>query len=183
MTATKLIMLTGDSLIQFVNDYKVKLDRQERTRTDMIKDAGYLNDNGTAAYVLFYTELLNAKGIKPVSDSDVVAADYDEMDDDTKELYDHVDKLFGEKWTHEEVVEFINKLDDLDIRTKDTFDEYFYDRYDSEKEFAQQYYIDMGSIDEDSSLFYFIDWDGVARELGYDYDFIEFDWEVFVFRK
>jgi hypothetical protein len=78
-------------------------------------------------------------------------------------------------------MEFIEELKELDIHDVDSFNEYYVGRYDTKKEFAQEFY--ETDISKDSPLYYYIDWDGVASELEYDYDFLEYDWEYFVFRK
>ena len=77
-TAAPVFMLTGDSLVAYVNEKMELVNRNELTRTDMIKDAGYVYDNGNAMYTQFYTELLNARGIQPVTTTDVEDREYDE---------------------------------------------------------------------------------------------------------
>ena len=77
MTAT--ITLTGDSLVAYVNDYMPLIERGEKTRTDMILDAGYVYDSGKAMYTQFYTELLNAKGIQPVTNTDAADVEYEDL--------------------------------------------------------------------------------------------------------
>jgi hypothetical protein len=49
--AAPIFMLKGDALVEFVNEKMQLVNRNEMTRTEMILDAGYVNDNGTAAYV------------------------------------------------------------------------------------------------------------------------------------
>jgi hypothetical protein len=70
-TTAPIFMLKGDALVEFVNEKMQLVNRNEMTRTEMILDAGYVYDNGKAMYTEFYTELLNAKGIKPVTDTDM----------------------------------------------------------------------------------------------------------------
>jgi hypothetical protein len=182
-TTTLPIMLTGQSLVDFVDDKMTLVNRQELTRTDMIKDAGYVNSDGKALYTEFYTELLRAKGVVPVTDSDVEDDSYDNLSDDDKGLYDVVDDRFGRTWDHETVLEFIDILKENGIEDKRSFDDNFYGRFDSEKDFAQEYYEGMGAINDDNPLYHHIDWDSVARELSYDYDYVSYDYELFVFRK
>jgi hypothetical protein len=175
------ILLTGQSLLNYHNEKMELVKLGTLSRTDMIKDAGYVYDNGKAQYVDYYTEVLNAQGILPVANRDVVELQYDELDGDDKALYDLVDQQFGEKWDHEQVMEFIEELKELDIHDVDSFNEYYVGRYDTKKEFAQEHY--ENHVIDGSDLYYYIDWDGVASELEYDYDFLEYDWEYFVFRK
>ena len=76
-TTTVPFMLTGDTLVKFVDERKDLIQRGELTRTDMILDAGYVYDNGKARYVDFYTELLNARGIVPTTDTDTADEEYE----------------------------------------------------------------------------------------------------------
>lgn len=180
------IMLTGDSLLAFVNDKTDLIDRGELTRTDMIKDAGYIYDNGKAMYTEFYTELLRAKGVIPVTNTDTDDAAYDDLDSDTKELYDAVDAKFGEKWDHDEVMEFINQLEDIGIETADQLDdnfEYFTSEWNATREFAEQYITDVMNAQIPECVYSHVDWDSVWEcELRYDFNTIEFDGDTFFFR-
>ncbi len=116
-TAAPVFMLKGDSLLNFVNDKMPLINRGELTRTDMIKDAGYINDNGKAMYTDFYTELLNARGVTPTTNTDTMDQEYDDLTSDEKDLYDKITDMLGEKWTHEETIEFMEELDDIGINT------------------------------------------------------------------
>lgn len=177
------IRITGDSLVQFVNAKMELVNRGELTRTDMIKDAGYVNDNGTGAYVDFYTELLRAKGISPVTDTDMSNAAYDDLPPDTQHLYDVVDDKLGEKWDHDEVMDFIEELDDIGITTGEQFEDCFEGVYDDEKEFAQYWVCDVLNAQIPECVYNCIDWEHVwSHELKYDFNCIEFDYNVFIFR-
>jgi hypothetical protein len=70
-TTAPIFMLKGDALVNFVIEKMELVNRNEMTRTEMILDAGYVYDNGKAMYTEFYTELLTAKGITPVTDTDM----------------------------------------------------------------------------------------------------------------
>jgi hypothetical protein len=48
-TQSPTFMLKGDALIEFVSEKMQLVNRNEMTRTEMILDAGYVYDNGTAA--------------------------------------------------------------------------------------------------------------------------------------
>jgi hypothetical protein len=48
-TTAPVFMLKGDALVEFVNEKMQLVNRNEMTRTEMILDAGYVYDNGTAA--------------------------------------------------------------------------------------------------------------------------------------
>lgn len=172
--------LTGQSLVDFVNGY----DLNAHTRTEMVLEAGYAYDNGKAMYTEFYTELLRAKGVTPVTDTDVVDNNYEDLDRDTQKLYDLVDKNHGEKWDHDEVMEFLDELSDIGIDTADQYESLFYGVYDTEKEFAEEFCNEVESINPDSAYYYAIDWQRVwDHNLSYDFDTIEFDYSVFFFRK
>jgi hypothetical protein len=40
---------------------------------------------------------------------------------DDKDLYDKITEMLGEKWTHEETIEFMEELDDIGIATASEF--------------------------------------------------------------
>jgi nuclear transport factor 2 (NTF2) superfamily protein len=187
-TETKVFTLTGDSLLAFVNDKMELVNRGELTRTEMIKDAGYLNDNGTASYTKFYTELLNAKGITPATMTDTNDAEYDDLSTEEQELYDAITELLGEKWTHEETIEFMEELDDIGITTASQFSdayEYTHDSYSSyaEKEFAEYIVLEVMDARIPDIVLAHIDWQHVwDHELRYDYNAIETVNGTFFFR-
>jgi nuclear transport factor 2 (NTF2) superfamily protein len=187
-TETKVFTITGDSLVAFVDDYLPLIDRGEKTRTDMILDAGYVYDNGKAMYTQFYTELLNARGIKPVTMTDTNDAEYDDLSTDAKDLYDKITELLGEKWTHEETIEFMDELDDIGITTASQFSdayEYTHDSYSSyaEKEFAEYIVLEVMDARIPDIVLAHIDWQHVwDHELRYDYNAIETVNGTFFFR-
>ena len=190
MTTTPVVpfMLTGDSLIAYVNEKMELVNRGELTRTDMIKDAGYVYDNGTAAYVMFYTELLNAKGVKPVTYKDVEDREYDELSNDDRDLYDKITDILGESWTHEETIEFMEELDDIGITTASEFEdcyEWEHDSYSSyaEREFAEYWCIDVLDAQIPECVLSAIDWQYVwDHNLRYDFSSIETANGTFFFR-
>jgi hypothetical protein len=185
-TTAPIFMLKGDALVEFVNEKMQLVNRNEMTRTDMIKDAGYVNDNGTAAYTVFYTELLNAKGIKPVTDTDAADVEYDNLSDDDKDLYDKITEMLGEKWTHEETIEFMEELDDIGIATASDFEdsyEYTSDQHWAEKDFAEYFVIDAMDAQIPDIVLAAVDWQDVwDHNLRYDYSAIETVNGVFFFR-
>ena len=122
-TTAPIFMLKGDSLLNFVNDKMPLINRGELTRTDMIKDAGYVYDSGKAMYTDFYAELLNARGIGPITDTDAADQEYDDLTSDEKDLYDAITDKLGSKWTHEETIEFMEELDDIGINTASDFED------------------------------------------------------------
>jgi hypothetical protein len=187
-TTAPIFMLKGDSLVSFVDDKMPLINRGELTRTDMIKDAGYVYDNGKAMYVDFYTELLNARGIVPTTDTDVADKEYDDMSEDEKDLYDKITDMLGSKWTHEETVEFMEELDDIGINTASQFEdayEYTHDSYSSyaEKEFAEYWCIEVLDAQIPEIVLSAIDWQDVwDHNLRYDFCYIETVNGTFFFR-
>lgn len=187
MTIAAPFMLRGQSLVDFVNDKTPLITRGELTRTDMIKDAGYVYDNGKAMYVNFYTELLNAKGVTPTTTQDLEDVEYDNLSTDDKDLYDAITELLGEKWTHEETIEFMEELGDIDITDADVFKESFEyesdDRYDSAyAEFAEYFTLEILNASIPDIALPYVNWDKVWQyELAYNYDVIHTDNGTFFF--
>ena len=122
-TMTVTFQLTGKTLVDFVDEKMPLINRGELTRTDMILEAGYRYDSGKAMYTQFYTELLNAKGIVPATNTDVEDQEYDNLTTKEKDLYDKITDMFGEKWTHEETIAFMEELDDIGIETSEEVEE------------------------------------------------------------
>jgi len=187
-TTAPVFMLTGDSLVAYVNEKMELVNRGELTRTDMIKDAGYEYDSGLAMYTQFYTELLNAKGIQPVTTTDVEDREYDDMSTDDKDLYDKITDMLGEKWTHEETIEFMEELSDIGIYTASQLEdcyEYTHDSYSSyaEKEFAEYWCIDVLDAQIPDIVMAAVDWQDVwDHNLRYDFSSIETANGTFFFR-
>jgi hypothetical protein len=185
-TTAPIFMLKGDALVEFVNEKMQLVNRNEMTRTEMILDAGYVYDNGKAMYTEFYTELLNAKGIKPVTDTDAADVEYDNLCDDGKDLYDKITEMLGEKWTHEETIEFMEELDDIGIATASEFEdayEYTSDQHWAEKDFAEYFVIDAMDAQIPDIVLAAVDWQDVwDHNLRYDYSTIETVNGVFFFR-
>ena len=187
-TTAPVFMLKGDSLVSFVDDKMPLINRGELTRTDMIKDAGYVRDNGSAMYTEFYTELLNARGIVPTTDTDVADKEYNDMSEDEKDLYDKITEMLGEKWTHEETVEFMDELCDIGIETASDFEdayEYTHDSYSSyaEKEFAEYWCVEVLNAQIPECVLSAVDWQDVwDHNLRYDFASIETANGTFFFR-
>jgi hypothetical protein len=185
-----IFMLKGDALVEFVNEKMQLVNRNEMTRTEMILDAGYVYDNGKAMYTQFYTELLNAKGITTNTDikNHIEGQEYDDLSTDDKDLYDKITDMLGEKWTHEETIEFMDELDDIGIATASEFEdayEYTHDSYScyAEKEFAEYFVIEVMDAQIPDIALAAIDWQDVwDHNLRYDYNAIETVNGTFFFR-
>jgi hypothetical protein len=187
-TTAPVFMLKGDSLVAFVDERKELINRGELTRTDMIKDAGYVYDNGKAMYTQFYTELLNAKGVVPTTNVDTMEQEYDDLSEDKKDLYDKITDMLGEKWTHEETIEFMDELEDIGIYSASEFEdayEWTHDSYSSyaEKEFAEYWCIDVLDAQIPECVLSAVDWQDVwDHNLRYDFASIETVNGTFFFR-
>ena len=187
-TTAPVFMLKGDSLVDFVSEKMPLVNRGELTRTDMIKDAGYVYDNGKAMYVDFYTELLNAKGVVPTTDTDTMEQEYDDLSEDKKDLYDKITDMLGEKWTHNETIEFMDELEDIGIYSASDFEdsyEYTHDSYSSyaEKEFSEYFCIEVLDAKIPECVFAAIDWQEVwDHNLRHDFASIETVNGTFFFR-
>jgi hypothetical protein len=185
-TTTVPFTLTGKTLVNYVDERMPLIERGELTRTEMILNAGYVYDNGKAAYVDFYTELLNARGVTPVNSCDVQDKEYDDLPDDQKAMYDYLEQQsFAEKWDHEEYIEFIDLLDDNGIETVSSLEDALYsynDEYWAERNFAEEYVNELESI-QDSLVYHAIDWQAVwDHQLRYDFSTIEHGGYTFFFR-
>ena len=178
-TTAPIFMLKGDSLLNFVDERMPLINRGELTRTDMIKDAGYVYDSGKAMYTEFYTELLNAKGVVPVTSTDTDYLEYDALSTDDKDLYDKITDVLGEKWTHEETIDFMEELSDIGIHSASDFDdayEYTHDSYSSyaEKEFSEYFCIEVLGAEIPEIVLAAVDWQAVwDHNLRYDFCYIE----------
>ena len=185
-TTAPIFMLKGDALVNFVIEKMELVNRNEMTRTEMILDAGYVYDNGKAMYTEFYTELLNAKGIKPTTDTDIEDQEYDDLSSDDKDLYDKITEMLGEKWTHEETIEFMEELDDIGIATASEFEdayEYTSDEHWAEKDFAEYFTIEVMDARIPDIVLAAVDWQDVwDHNLCYDYSTIETVNGTFFFR-
>ena len=187
-TTTPIFMLKGDALIEFVDERMKLVNRGEQTRTEMIKDAGYMYDNGKPMYTEFYTELLNARGIVPTTDTDTADQEYDDLSNDEKDLYDKITEMLGEKWTHEETIAFMDELYEVGINTASEFEdayEYTHDSWSSyaEKEFAEYWCVEVMGAEIPDIVYAHVDWQGVwDHDLKYDFHAIETPNGTFFFR-
>ena len=187
-TAAPVFMLKGSSLVSHNAEWMELINSGEKTRTDMIMDAGYVYDNGKAMYTNYYTELLNARGVIPTTNTDTMEQEYDDMSTDEKDLYDAITDKLGEKWTHEETVEFVEELDDIGINTASQLEdayEYTHDSYSSyaEKEFAEYWCTEVLNAEIPDCVLAAIDWQDVwDHNLRYDFSSIETVNGTFFFR-
>lgn len=175
VTTCAPVRYTGQQLIDYVNE-----NTDHVSRTQLVINSGYVYDNGKPQFVDFYTELLKAKEqLDPsyVSKQEAEDAQYEELDTDTKDLYDAVHDRLGEKWDHEEIMEFIDELDDLGITTFSEFEDAFCyesDGYWAEKEFAEYWVCEVMCEAPSETIAHAVDWQQVwDHNLRYDFNTIE----------
>ena len=187
-TTAPTFMLKGDSLVSHNAEWMQLINRGEKTRTDMIMDAGYVYDNGKAMYTDYYTELLNARGVVPTTNTDIEDQEYDELSGDEKDLYDAITDKLGDKWTHDETIEFMDELYENGINTASDFEdayEYTHDSYSSyaEKEFAEYWCVEVMGAEIPEFVLSAVDWQAVwDHNLRYDFCSIETVNGTFFFR-
>jgi hypothetical protein len=174
--------LTGDALLAHIEEWK------HLTKTEQCLTAGYITDKGKPAYVDFYTEIMNATPIVSGNNKDAADdAEYDELDDDKRALYDEVHDRFGEKWDHEEIMEFIDELSDIGIDDVSQLEDayvYTHDEWVStaEREFAEYWVCEVMCEAPADVIAAAVDWQAVwDHNLRYDFNTIEFDGAVFFF--
>ena len=117
-------------------------------------------------YTEFYTELLNARGVTPTTDTDTADQEYDDLTSEQKDLYDKITDMLGEKWTHEETIEFMDELYENGINTASEFEdayEYTHDSYASyaEKEFSEYWCIEVFDAQIPECILAAVDWQDV----------------------
>jgi len=187
-TTAPVFMLKGSSLVSHNAEWMKLINRGEKTRTDMIMDAGYVYDNNRVMYTDYYTELLNARGVIPTTNTDTMEQEYDDMSTDEKDLYDAITDKLGEKWTHEETIEFMGELDDIGINTASQLEdayEYTHDGYSSyaEEEFAEYFCIEVMNAQIPDCVLAAVDWQSVwDHNLRHDFSSIETVNGTFFFR-
>ena len=187
MTApvTNTPKLTGQALIDYVNKTEVSI----KSKTYQCLGAGYVRENGSPAFVDFYEALLDAKkeaGLMTTNDQS--DADwYDELSQPQRELYDAIEDMCPEftKFTTDECDEFMRELDCLGIENAEQFSNAYNSQYGGwrpEAEFAEEFAVYSGAIDEDSPVFFAVDWQRVwDNSLRYDFNTIEFDGTTYFF--
>jgi hypothetical protein len=155
----------------------------------MIREAGYTNENGTAAYVEFYTQLLLAKQeLDPtyLSNTEVEDAEYDTLTGTEQEMYDLVHEKFGEKWDHEMIMDFLSELSDIGIELPENLEDAFEQvstSWKPEAEFAEYFVTEVYETSFPEIIEGCIDWQAVwDSNLRYDYNTIEFDGDTYFFR-
>lgn len=146
-------MLTGNDLLTKIDE--LRAEHPAITNTEIVLQCGYVKENGNGNYVDFYTALIAAKGLELPSDED-------DEDDEIGDLYEDLCDTHSQ-----DAVEAFIKLysrDDL----KD-FEDAYVGQYDSEADFAEQYYDMCGEGNIPSWVV--VDWQATwDSSLHYDFD-------------
>ena len=107
------------------------------------------------------------------------------MSESEKDLYDAITEMLGEKWTHEETIEFMDELADIGIVTASEFEDAYYgynDEYHAERYFAEEFVNELEDL-KDSIVYAAIDWQDVwDHQLRYDFSTVETNNGTFFFR-
>lgn len=173
--------VTGTGLVTLARDFA------DAPKSTMVAAAGYFRDGGKLAFVDFYEALLAAKGISPVVSRDE-DEDYEALSEDAQGLYDAIHEAVGEKWGHTEITDFLSEVQDLGIETAADFEDAFCHRCDDQWNWQREFITECvleNDFTNDAGMYswlvidYEATWDSALR---YDYNTIEFDGSVYVFR-
>ena len=154
-------MLTGNDLLTKVQE--LRSENPAINPTDLVIQCGYVKENGNPAYTDYYMAFLAAK------DGDSIFDDEDDEDDENGDLYEDL----CDNYPQEAVDAFI-KLYDRDS-LKD-FEDAYVGYYDSEADFAEQYWEMCGESEIPSWLV--IDWKA-TWDSALRFDFVEEDGHFF----
>ncbi len=119
---------------------------------------------------------------------EVTAQEYDDMSSEEQGLYDEITEMFGDKWTHEQTLNFMGELDDYGITEADTLRDAFmyvsdcqYTENGAKAEFAEYWFTEvMDQADAYDNVV--VDWAGTYDyALRFDTYIIEFDGDFYFF--
>lgn len=184
------VPLTGADLLAHAGRFPMDFP----SRVDLAAASGHVKPDGKINFISFYEALLGAKleadpnyyvTIDKANEEDL---EYNELSLWLQELYDAVYVKFGEKWDHKQIMEFMELLqDDAGIETaqglEDRLETVVDNAWSWEKEFAEEYVNSLEYGLSDSIVYSSIDWQDVWDSLlKYDFNAIEFDDSVYIFR-
>lgn len=180
--------LTGAELLAHAGRFPMDFP----SRVDLAAASGHIRPDGKINFTGFYEALLEAKleadpNYLTVDSSDEGSEGYDALSEEAQAFYDQIDSRFGEKWTHEETMEFMGELDDIGIETErdleDRFETVVDNAWSWEKEFAEEYVNSLEYGLSDSIVYSSVDWQDVWDSLlKYDFAWVEYDGSVYIFR-
>ena len=103
----------------------------------------------------------------------------EQQEDLLNNISENYESSFGEFLGDEEDEQkLLSELEDIGITSWDEFEDRYYGQCDTylhrvEQEFAENYYVDNGLVDEDNPVFFAIDWQRVwDHGLSYDFNVI-----------
>jgi hypothetical protein len=147
-------MLTGTALVSKATEMQAQ--EPPAKMSDIVRACGYEID-GKLKFTMFYTELLNAKGLLTKTPEPEISEEY-------QEVYDRLCGLYGQ----DAVEAFLSIWEESDL---EYFGDAYHGRYDSEADFAEQFTTDCYGLNVPS--FVVIDWQATWDQgLRYDYEFV-----------
>ena len=122
-----------------------------------------------------------------VMNDEVLVQEYDDMTSDDQDLYDQITEMFGEKWTHEQTLNFMGELDDYGITQRDQLEDAFmyvtdtqYTPDGAKAEFAEYWFTDVMCNNTYDDVV--VDWTATFDyALRFDMNVIEFDGDFYFF--
>ncbi len=116
------------------------------------------------------------------------AVDYSDLSADEQNLYMQITDMFGEKWTHEQTLDFMGMLNVYNITTSDNLCDAFmyvtdcqYTKDGAKAEFAEYWFCDTMDYPEAYNLVV-VDWAATYDySLRFDMFIIEFDGDFYFF--
>ena len=119
---------------------------------------------------------------------EVTAQEYDDMSSEEQGLYDEITEMFGDKWTHEQTLDFMGELDGYGITDPEIMREALmyvsdcqYTENGAKAEFAEFWFTDImcGAYAYDNVV---VDWAATYDyALRFDTSIIEFDGDFYFF--
>jgi hypothetical protein len=147
-------MLIGSDLLNKVTE--MQQQNPPASASDIVRECGYVKDNGKLNYTEFYTALLTEKGLLPSQDSD------SKVSEENQDLYDELCNRYGD----DAVDAFLELYDENDLSN---FEDCYQGAYDSEADFAERFTTDVYASIPDYIV---VDWEATWNSnLAYDYDF------------
>jgi len=122
--------------------------------------------------------------LEPVS-----PVDYSDLSADEQNLYIEITEMFGEKWTHEQTLDFMGELDHYSITTSDNLCDAFiyvtdcqYTEDGAKAEFAEYWYCETMDSEPGAYDNVVVDWAATYDyALRFDTFIIEFDGDFYFF--
>jgi hypothetical protein len=148
-------MLTGNDLLNRVNELQAQ--EPPAKMSDIVRECGYIKEDGKLAYTDFYTELLTVKGILNNNTLE------NEISEEYQEQYQDLCEEYGKA----AVSAFLELYDESDL---ENFQDAYRGEYESEADFAEHFTSDVYGFDAPS--FVIVDWDATWNcNLRYDFDY------------